>query len=48
MAFLVNGIQSADDFSLSLADNIPDHAFKIARRYNGGGLLPQRTSLIAM
>ena len=35
MAYAFDAIQRTDDFNLSLAENIPDHAVKIARRYGG-------------
>ena len=46
MAYAFDGIQRTDDCYLSLAENIPDRAVKIGRRYGGGGFLQQQTALL--
>ena len=44
--YVFDGLQSAQNFNLTLAENICDSSVKNGRRFGGGAYLPQRTSLL--
>ena len=44
--YVFDGLQSAENFNLMLAENICDSSVKIGQRFGGGAYLPQRTALL--